>query len=67
MFLVDDAAVDVSRLTGIPWSYERVHQRGVPRPFIDLDSLTWWERFRIAWTLIGANFYLEATCTPQFS
>ncbi len=64
-YLVDDVAVDVSRITGIPWSYERVHQRGARHPFIDLDKLTWWERFRVAWTLIGVNFYLEATCTPQ--
>lgn len=54
-YLLDDEAVDVSRITGIPWSFERVSQRGVPQPFLDLRNLSWWDRFRVAWAMIGAH------------
>ena len=57
-FLVDDVARDVSRITGIPWHYERVHQRGVPHPFLDLDRLDWWDRMRVAFTQIGVTYFL---------
>ncbi len=59
MFLVDDEAVDVSRMTGLPWSYERVSQHGVPQPFLDLRMLDWWQRFRVAWCLIGGYFLVN--------
>jgi hypothetical protein len=59
MYLTDDEAIDVSRMTGIPWSYERVHQRGVPRPFLDLRNLPWWEQWRVAWARIGAYVWVD--------
>lgn len=52
-YLIDDEAVDVSRMTGIPWSWEKVHQRGVRHPFIDLNKLDWWDRMRVVFALIG--------------
>ena len=61
VYLVDDVARDVSRMTGIPWSWQRVHQRGPMHPFIDLMDLGWWERFRVAWARIGAQVFMEAT------
>lgn len=52
-YLIDDEARDVSWLTGIPWYYARVHQRGPLHPFIDLVELQWWDRWRVAWARIG--------------
>jgi hypothetical protein len=51
-FLTDDTAVDVSRVTGIPWRYAVVESRGVARPYLDLLALDWWDQFRVAWTLV---------------
>lgn len=57
VYLTDDDAVDVSRITGIPWSWERVHQRGPRHPFLDLTNLCWWDRWRVAWTWIGGQVW----------
>jgi len=59
-FLVDDEAKDISRITDIPWSWQRVHQRGVLRPFLDLRNLDWWDRWRVVWAQIGGWTYLDA-------
>lgn len=53
-YLMDDEAIDISRITGIPWCYAKVHQRGIKHPFLDLSALSWWDRFRVAWAYIGA-------------
>ena len=58
-YLIDDDARDVSRITGIPWSYERVHQRGVPHPYIDLGALDRIDRLRVAFAMIGAQYYVD--------
>lgn len=58
MYLVDDAAVDVSRITGLPWCWRRVETRGVPRPYLDLVELDWWDRWRVAWALIGGLVWI---------
>lgn len=58
LILVDDEAVDVSRVTGIPWCWRRVETRGPYRPVLDLTELSWWERFRVAWTHIGITYYV---------
>lgn len=59
-YLTDELAVDVSRITGIPWSYQKVHQRGIHRPFMDLRQLDWVDRLRVAFTLIGGYYYIDA-------
>ncbi len=56
-YIVDEEARDVSQMTGIPWYYARVHQRGALHPFIDLVDLCWWDRWRVAWARIG-GYYL---------
>jgi hypothetical protein len=58
-YLIDDEAIDVSRITGIPWCYRRVHQRGALHPFLDLAELDWWDRWRVAWTIIGGHSFLS--------
>jgi hypothetical protein len=63
--LVDEEARDVSRITGIPWAYERIHQRGVLHPVIRVDDLGWWDRWQIVWATIGVRFYLESACSPS--
>ncbi len=58
-FLYADAAIEVSRLTGFPWSWERIETGTPPVPYIDLVSLGWWDRMRVAWAMIGAHAYLD--------
>jgi hypothetical protein len=58
-WLVDDEARDVSRLTGIPWFFARIHQRGAEHPCIDLGELDGWDRLRVAFAQIGAHYYLD--------
>lgn len=57
-YLVDDEARDISRMLGIEWEYQQVHSKGVRRPFIDLQKLDPWMRFRVAWCLISGYHYL---------
>ena len=59
MLLTDEWAQDASRLTGIPWSYQRVHQRGVLHPVIDTSELEWQDKWRLAWAIIGAMAYCD--------
>jgi hypothetical protein len=60
-YLLDEEAKDVSRVTGIPWCWQKVHQRGDYHPFIDLTQLDWAAQFQVAWSLIGMNYYLDST------
>jgi hypothetical protein len=68
-YLYDDAAKDVSRITGIPWAYLQVESRGPRRPAINLLELDWWDRMRVALTIIavenllGGN-YVRNPCSP---
>lgn len=57
--ITDDAARDVSRITGIPWSYQKVHQRGAMHPVIDPQELDAWANLQIAFAMIGANFWCD--------
>ena len=59
-YLIDDEARDVSTLTGLPWRWARVHQRGPLHPYLDLLELCWWDRWRVAWARIGAYVVVEA-------
>ncbi len=63
-YLYADAAVDASRLTGIPWSWERVETGTPPTPCINLTTLAWWDRWKVAWALIGAHAYVDSHCGP---
>jgi hypothetical protein len=64
-------AVDVSRLTGLPLAQigsrldegAEIHPFAVTHPermFLDLTRMAWWDRWRVAWALIGAHYYLDA-------
>lgn len=57
-FFVDEEAVDISRLTGLPWSFQKTHQRGVLRPYLEISSLDWFDKWRVAWAYIGAHYYV---------
>lgn len=57
--LVDDEAVDVSRMTDLPWGWWKIEQRGELRPVLLLDELGWWDRFRVFWTRLGGWYYLD--------
>jgi hypothetical protein len=59
MYLVDDEARDVSRMTGLEWTPAKVHSKGIVRPFLDLRTLDYWDQFMVAWTMIGAYAYLD--------
>lgn len=54
-WLLDHEAVDVSRMTGVPWHYARVHQHGPLHPFIDLAALDWWDAWRVCWARIAGH------------
>jgi hypothetical protein len=58
--LTGNYAVDVSRMTGIPWSWERADSRGPRVPMIDPSRLSYVERMRIVVALIGAHYYLDS-------
>jgi hypothetical protein len=59
-YLYDDAAIDVSRITGIPWAYEQFETRGARRPCINLVDLDWWDRMRVALTVIAAEYLIDS-------
>lgn len=58
-YLFSEAAVDVSRLTGLPWSWARVETGGDLLPCINLVELSWWDRWRVAWALIGGHVFAD--------
>ncbi len=58
-FLVDHEALDVARMAGVAWQWQRIHQRGPQHPFIDLDRLDWWDKWRVAWARIGAYHWIH--------
>ena len=58
-YLYDDAAVDVARLTGLTWSWKQLETNGQPRPYIDLLELDWWDRMRVALTVIAVENLLK--------
>lgn len=57
--LVDQEAVDVSRLTGIPWYWGRLHQRGPQHPLMDLNELEWWDQWLVLWARVGAHAFID--------
>lgn len=59
VILTGEEAVDVSRMTGIPWSWERVASWEPLVPVLDLLRLSYADRMRVAWARIGAWFYLD--------
>lgn len=59
-YLYDEAAQDVSRVTGIPWCWSKASNNEAPRPFISLLDLAPWDALRVAWAVIGMNVWLEA-------
>ncbi len=63
LYLYDDAAVDVSRITGIPWSWQQLETGGTRRPFLDLMELDWWDRMRVAFTVIAVECLLASYFT----
>lgn len=58
-YLYDDAAKDVSRITGIPWAYLQVETRSPRRPAINLLELDWWDRMRVTFTVIACEYLLR--------
>jgi hypothetical protein len=58
-YLYDDAAKDVSRITGIPWAYLQVESRSPRRPAINLLELDWWDRMRVTFTVIACEYLLR--------
>lgn len=59
MVLLDDIAQDVSRITGIPWSYERVETKQPKRPCINLFNLDPIDRLRVSFALITGHYMLD--------
>lgn len=59
MLLLDDIAQDVSRITGIPWAWERVETKQPKRPCINLFNLDPIDRLRVSFALIGGHFYCD--------
>jgi hypothetical protein len=57
--LIDEEAVDISRMTGVPWYFARVATWGGHRPCIGLVDLTWWDRWKVLWARVGANYWLR--------
>jgi hypothetical protein len=62
-YLFDNAAVDVSRITGIPWEYQQLETGGPRRPCLNLLELDWWDRMRVTLTVIGVESLLAAYFT----
>ena len=62
-YLVDNAALDAARIIGCRWEWRQVESRGRRRPFVDLMALSWWERFRLAWAMIGAHHVMDTEDT----
>lgn len=58
-FLYDDAAVDVSRITGIPWAYQQFESGGASRPCINLLDLDWWDRMRVTFAVIAGEYFVQ--------
>lgn len=59
--LVGDEAIDVSRMTGIPYFYGKESTRGARSPMINLFDLTAWDRFRVAWALVAGYAVLASS------
>lgn len=57
--LTGNDAIDVSRLTGIPWAYRVTRSRGKPEPTLDVHQLDSLDRIRVAFALIGAHYWLS--------
>lgn len=57
-YLYDNAAIDVSRITGIPWAYQQLETGGEQRPCLNLLELDWWDRMRVTLTVIGVEALL---------
>src|SRR5690349_11289884 len=62
--LTGSEAIDISRITGIPWAYRVTRTRGEPEPTIDLHRLDWWDRFRVAFARVGAHYFLDHKEAP---
>lgn len=62
-YIVDEEARDVSRITGIPWSYERVQSNDIRRPCIMFDDLCWVDKLGVAFALVGGH--MIGVCEPQ--
>ena len=61
VFPDDDSIIpDVSRITGVPWFYARVHQRGALHPVIDADTVSGVGRLRLTLALVGGHYYCDA-------
>lgn len=58
--LIGEDAITVSRITGIPWAYERVVSRGPLIPTIHLARLPYVMQMRVAVAMIGAHVVLDA-------
>lgn len=58
-FLTGQHAVDVSRMTDLPWYRCRVHNNRPYTEYLDLLTLDWWDQLRVAWCLIGGYYYLN--------
>jgi hypothetical protein len=56
--LVGREAVDVARITGLPWYYAQVHTHGLCVPVLDVSSLDGWTRFTINWALVAGYAWL---------
>lgn len=61
MLLLDDIAQDVSRITGIPWAWERVETKAPKRPCINLFNLDPIDRLRVSLALVGGHYYCDLT------
>lgn len=59
-YLYDDAAIDVSRITGIPWAYQQLETGGNQRPCINLLELDWFDRMKVAFAVIAVENMLAA-------
>lgn len=58
ILLYDDAAIDVSRITGIPWSYQQLESRSKRRPCINLLELDSLDRLRVVLTVAAVELLL---------
>lgn len=59
-YLIDDEAVDVSRMTDLPWGWWKIDQHGVRRPVLLLEELDWWDRWRVLWARVGGWYLLDS-------
>lgn len=54
-----DVVPDISRITGLPWFWARVQQRGPMHPVIDTRTLSETDRLRVALTLACGHYYCD--------